>query len=304
MADPWKGKKLPSGVAWVPGALDALPSDWASVQYVLTIGPHPDDAARPICLWIPATDIVPDPGGGGFAPDDIASLMVWCEADSLVYSDQGATTPQTTDGGTVRRWESLLPDALGWERRSTAPNEGNAPTLDKTNTLNGLQTIRFAAASTQIMLARRNFGSDSEGELIMVLKMAADPAATSNSSGLAYFGAAGFSTHYPFTDNNVYDGFGTNTRKSTGNPSVNLAAWHVYDAWSASGDWALQLNGATHYSTATNTTSFITTPLLGRSLGASEHMDGWIAGLFYFNAKLSTDERADMLAYINAKWGV
>jgi hypothetical protein len=243
-------------------------------------------------------------GGGGFQPDDIASLKVWCEADSLVYSDEGATTPQTSDGGTVRRWDSLLPDALGWERRSTAPNEGPAPTLDKTNTLNSLQVIRFTAASTQIMLARRDFSSDTSGELMMVLKMAADPAASSGSSGLVYFSSAGFSTHYPFTDGNVYDGFGTDTRKSTGNPSVSLAGWHVYDAWSASGDWTLQINGSTHFSTGTNTVHFGTNPILGRSLGFTEHMDGWIAGLFYFNAKLSSGDRADMLTYINGKWGV
>jgi hypothetical protein len=244
------------------------------------------------------------PGGGGFSPDDIASLKVWCEADSLVFSDQGATTPQTSDGGTVRRWDSLLPDALGWERRSTAPNDGPAPTLDQTNTLNGLQVIRFTAASTQIMLARRAFGSDTSGELIMVLKMAADPAASSATSGSTYFSNAGFSTHYPFTDNNVYEGFGTDTRKSTGNPSVSLAGWHVYDAWSASGDWALQINGATHFSTGTNTVNFIATPLLGRSLSGGEHMDGWIAGMFYFDAKLSGGDRTSMLSYINSKWGV
>ena len=217
-------------------------------------------------------------GGGGSPPlgfpATIASLKVWCEADALVYSDENAATPQTTDGGTVRRWDSKLPDALGWERRSTPPFEGPAPTLDKTNTLNGLQVIRFASASSQVMLARRDFSSDTEGELIMVLKMVADPPGNSNDSGLVYFSNAGFSTHYPFTDSNVYDGFGTDTRKSTGNPSVNLANWHVYDAWSAPGDWALHLNGATHFSTGSNTVNFIATPFIGRSLGFTEGMNG------------------------------
>ena len=48
MADPWKGKKLPAGVKWAPSALDDVPADWASVDYVVSIAPHPDNVAEAV----------------------------------------------------------------------------------------------------------------------------------------------------------------------------------------------------------------------------------------------------------------
>lgn len=243
-------------------------------------------------------------GGGGFAPDDIASLVSWVESDSGVYSDQDGTTPQSTNGGTVRYWKSLLNDGSDWQRRSTAPNDGPAPTLDTGTTINGIQSIRFTSANAEVMLQLRDFSGDTQGELIMVLKMVADPPASSNDSGLVWFSNNDFSTHYPFTTGDVYDGYGTTVRKATGNPSVTLTNWHIYDAWSATNDWALQLNGSTHFSTATNTPSFQQTPFLGRSLGFTEKMNGWLAAVYCFNAKLSSGDRTSMLTYINGKYGL
>jgi hypothetical protein len=65
MANPIGQDELPAGIAHHPGAMDAVPSDWATTGYFLTIAPHPDDATRPILKWVPASEV-----GAGFIIED------------------------------------------------------------------------------------------------------------------------------------------------------------------------------------------------------------------------------------------
>lgn len=62
MTDPWKGKRLPSGVQWEPGALAALPSDWADryaagTPYEIYVRPHPDHPDVPVFAFRVATSL-------------------------------------------------------------------------------------------------------------------------------------------------------------------------------------------------------------------------------------------------------
>jgi hypothetical protein len=244
--------------------------------------------------------------GGSFTdPDDIASIMVGYESDFGLFSDAAGTTPQSTNGGTVRCWKPAYGVLTDFLTRSG----GNGPTLDTGTTTNGEPSIQFVAGSTQDLDFPDIFDALTEGEMMMVVKYAADPS-VAPAYGFIYMGRADHNTHYPFTDGNVYDGYGATIRKSTGNPSQNLAAWHVYNPYSAASDWALRINNSVHYSTATNTVAFPDgAPFLG-AIGRSFSPDGTnyasmhVAAIYQFSAKLSTTDRGNMYSYISSKYGV
>jgi hypothetical protein len=59
-----------------------------------------------------------------------------------------------------------------------------------------------------------------------------------------------------------------------------------------------------HYSTATNAVAFTATALLGADDGLTTYLDGDVAEFVMFSAKLSTADRAAMLAYLQDKYGL
>jgi hypothetical protein len=61
VADPKGLKQFPPGVKLAPIAIDAVPSDWADVDYTITIVAHPDLPDQPILKFVVATNIAAQP---------------------------------------------------------------------------------------------------------------------------------------------------------------------------------------------------------------------------------------------------
>lgn len=74
MSDPRAMDVPDDGNVIDPAGIDAIPSDWASIQYTIVIAPHPDNPSLPILKFIQATaaidasPIYVDDGSGGFEP--------------------------------------------------------------------------------------------------------------------------------------------------------------------------------------------------------------------------------------------
>lgn len=72
MTDPTSLRRLAPGKRHDPSSVDAVPSDWATVQYTVVIAAHPDNPALPILKFIPvassldASPVYVDDGVGGF----------------------------------------------------------------------------------------------------------------------------------------------------------------------------------------------------------------------------------------------
>jgi hypothetical protein len=85
VTDPIALKRFPPGVKLDPDAIDEVPGDWETVQYLATIEPHPDDATRPILRWVLASSVssgspvTVEDGMGGF-------LIVFDEDGNVVYA--------------------------------------------------------------------------------------------------------------------------------------------------------------------------------------------------------------------------
>lgn len=231
-----------------------------------------------------------DGGGGGgseWTPSELgAALLAWYKGDDLTGNN----------GDPISTWE----DADGSNDLTAA---GSLRATVAAADLNSLNTARFTAANSQRYAVADIFSGASAASVYIVLKLVADPAAAGGSSGLWRFGSAGDTDHWPFTDGNVYDGFGSNARKSTGNPTVSLSsAYRIIGIHSAANDWGIFIDGTSHFSTGTNTVGFDSTPWLGSNDAFDAFLDGWIAEAFFTDAKQSESDRQKAEGYLAHKW--
>ncbi len=172
--------------------------------------------------------------------------------------------------------------------------------------INGHPCVRIVADATcYLQYASYILSGASAGEIFAVLKNDADPAASAGRSGLWAFSQSNFDVHHPYTDGKIYEAFGRASRVDCGNPAPSLAAMHVYNVLSRSGEWTVNLNGAQLYTTATNTVSFLSSgifPRIGRSQGSSYNYAGLIGEVLVFNRALTAQERTEVYNYLAAKW--
>lgn len=111
----------------------------------------------------------------------------------------------------------------------------------------------------------------------------------------------GSTSHYPFVDENVYDGFGTTARKSAGSPPSALRAKHLYSAFSGSADWRNYVNNAAFYSTATNTGDVTSDFFIG--YGGIYHT-GVLAEVLVYITVHSTGDRNGVSGNINTYYTI
>ena len=213
-------------------------------------------------------------------PTDIAGLWGWWKADAISGSD----------GELIETW----PDSSG-NARDLTPGEA---TLE-TNELNGLPIMRFDGINDYFDMP--SLAALTAGTVFLLVKISADPPGTDEQTGLWRGGSHVEAVHYPYTDGNIYDGWGSTVRKNTGNPALTLASWRTYCVRSATNDWTSFLDGTQHFTTGTNTVGFTATPAFGGSV-APYYLQGDAAELFIFDSALSVGDRQSMEAYLTSKW--
>lgn len=237
-----------------------------------------------------------------FLPDQVSGLQYWFEATQLTglvnNNPVNSLLDATSNARHFPAFGTSSPDTRG---------------IYKTAQVNGKPAIQFthdgnSSTTTNTRYDGPNFLTGfTEGEIFIVGKSSADPA-TSNIKG--NYGVFGSDTsqlqHLPFTDGVVYDGFGSNARKNTGNPSASLASYYLYNVSSKSGQWISRINGTQHYSTTSNTVGWSTAPRFGGNNGnfSSAGFDGYIAAILIYNRVLNSSERSTVRAYIASTYGV
>ncbi len=227
-------------------------------------------------------------GSAAFTPAALASIYTWLRADLGVTLVSSKVSVWADQGG------------LGHDyAQGTA---GQRPTV---GTLAGQSAIRFdAVGNAALQVLKGPIVSASAAHVFLVMKIDAEPPVTYQ-GGLWRFGAAGANNHIPYTDGNVYDGFGSTVRKGTGNPTLNLSTTvRLYEVITTSSEWTSKIDGGAHYTTATNTVGW---DAVGSYLGADNYygavaMTGHVAEMVLCSAKLTT-ERATLIAYLNARYG-
>jgi hypothetical protein len=228
-----------------------------------------------------------------FTPTDESGLVLWHKADTISASN----------GDQISQWD----DSSGNSYHATQGTQVNRPHY-LTGQLNSLPALRFYGTNHFLNLSNVLNGLGlSAAEAFIVLKVAADPAATDNTSGFWSLTSSTEDSHIPYSDGNVYDSFGTDGRKSTGNPTLSMASWRLYNVQSAASAWTNRIDGAVHFGTGVNAVGFSQTThlTLGVSWSSGTYMmDGWIAEFIFYDHVLSAAVRDQVEAYIATKYGL
>lgn len=235
-----------------------------------------------------------------FTPDAIAELSYWFKANELVLNNLDPV--------------GTLTDYSGNSRNFTAVTNSNRGSF-YTNQLNSLPAVRFthdgnAVSTTNTQYNGPNFLTGyTAGEIFVVIKAAADPANSNLKGAYATFGSDINITHFPFTNGDIYDDFGTSTRKSIADASipVSLSGWHILNISSAANNWTARIDGTQVYNTSSNTVAWTTAPSFGGSGAAAPSgggFDGYIAEIIFFSKSLNAVERLNVRAYLANKYAI
>jgi hypothetical protein len=244
---------------------------------------------------------------GAFDPLSISGCVLWLKADGNVYN-RGTT--QATDGQTVETWA----DASASNATVTQSTSDARPTF-KANIVNGSKPVlRFTGNTGQDFFecTTNIFSGATAGTCFVVLAQTLDPPTADNSTGPAVgnFGSASGgspSDHSSWTDGSIYDGFGSTGRKSVGNPSTNLATWHLRSARSATSDYKFFINGTQFYTTGSNTVGFRSSSpygWIGRAVGTTFFFNGDVAEVLMYNSALGATDREAVEDYLGTKYGI
>lgn len=259
-------------------------------------------------------------------PSVIDDLKLWLEGDFGVFSDAAGTTPQTTDGGGINCWKSRTP-ALRYGKVDTLGGRTTdlfAPLLDKTNTLNGFNTVKCPSPKGWMQLRPTAsvgtpgseggaWGADTEGEIFFVKKDDRQYPLNYSDSGLHGLTGSpsdGGARHPAYEVGSPnYETFGSTTMRAVSNgTAINFGVWHIWNVWSAANDYAILHNGSTLLTSSTNT--FGMADGGGPAIGVSAFTfggwfyTGWFAAILYFNRKLTAPERAIVMNYLTSKYGL
>lgn len=228
-------------------------------------------------------------GGSGVAPvpgpDSLSGLSCWLKADSLSLNDND----------TVVTWN----DSSGNARNGTGVN---LPKY-RTAVLNGKPIVRFS--NVDYFNLATDWSGFTAGHVFLVVKLLSDPPSSNARSGLWIMSTDATNAHYAFSDNIIYDGFGSNARKTTVDPGPSLASWRVYEVRSASGAWQPFLDGTSLQASVANTVAFPAATKLGVSdVGSTVFLDGDVAEFIFYNRVLSGAEPETVKAYLENKYAL
>lgn len=194
-----------------------------------------------------------------------------------------------------------------WNDQTGAGNNGTQGTDAQRliyNATGGPGNLPFVAfdpsAGTNVSFADV-FSGLTGAEVFIVRKVGADPPAA-GVGAFYHFGTSGADDHVPYVDGNVYDGFGSTSRFSVGNPAASMANWHIWNVTTIAGEYTARVNGVQIFTTGANTVGFFTACKFGRGVGSMS--DGGTTTIWLAGGKLNGGDRAAMLSWLNRFWAV
>lgn len=205
----------------------------------------------------------------------------WYKADALTAADNDTITTWTDSSGNAR-------DLTG------------GTGIYKTGILNSLPIVRFDGVDDGYTVP--DLSALTAGTAFVLVKIDVDPPGSPGQTGIWRLQTAASASHYPYTDGVIYDGAGSTTRQTVGDPTPSLSStFRLYCVRSATNDWKAFLDGSQLFTTSTNTVGFSSTPNLGRNSDGNA-LDGDVAEFVIYDSALSSTDRQDVEAYFTAKY--
>ena len=208
-----------------------------------------------------------------FSPASIASCELLLNA-----ADRGVTT---------NRWDDLS----GNNNDFNAASAGEFPSFSS-----GIATFD----GTDDHLDGPDFVSSfTEGEIFYQIKAANDPGSPASASGWDQWGSDTSADTFVWTDGDLYIGFGTSSRKSSGDPARGaMDVWRTIDIWSRTNDFSLTIDNFQDYTHTGNVVGFTTTPTIGYSTSPDRWLKADVKAIVVFSEKLSADNRRKMVNWL------
>ena len=234
-------------------------------------------------------------GGGARTIPIGTSPWGWWARGGTWFQDVSRTVAATANNDPVKSWTDSSGNGRHFQNGSSSP----LTKVDTGNTYLGASTIRQDGDGFKILGDPSGLTA---GEIFIVRKVDADPPADTAHSGLWLFGTDGNANHYPWTDGNIYDSFGSTTRKTVGNPTPSLSStYRVYNVYSAASDWQAFLDNTSIFATGTNTVGFLGSNAceVGNS-GTGAHGYGQLVEIVMFASKLSSGDRTSMYTWLTS----
>ncbi len=213
--------------------------------------------------------------------------------------DLDATKGITLDAGRVSAWI----DQSGKGHSCAQGTASKRPTVDLLGGF-GVSAVHFDA-SVQILPLTTPIAGLTSAHVFAVLRSATDPASGTQNQ-LWEFGSTTNPTLNPYTDGTIYEGFGTTSRKTVGNPTPSLAAVRCYEVFSGADEWTAKLDGSALYTTGTNTVGWAAAQSIGsKDDGVSGRgFVGWIARIIVYSQRVTGADLVKLKAMIALKYGV
>jgi hypothetical protein len=270
----------PTGMTYGDGVYDAGYDVGTSLAYqTITAGGAQGTKTFTINLWntyavaacillTKAPDIGTPPV---WTPNAIPGLQTWLDA-----SDPGEIANTWVDKSGSGRGN--------WVKHPSY----NMPPLNSPTY--GLGVAYFANSH---VLNGPSYADMAEGEIFVRLSNA-----STSDQGLWYFSnKSDNGDWYPYGGSSAYLGWGQNSRPSfsIGTPFDTM---HTLNIYSKTNDWAAIVNGSVRATDTSTTVGFVSNPYIGKMAAASYFYYGYIKEICIFNRKLTTEERAQMTAYL------
>lgn len=228
------------------------------------------------------------------------NLWTWIKADAGVFTDTARTTAATADGDVVNGITDQSGGGRHWAYVANGSSNGG-PFL-RLSVLNAKPVFRFEPTMAR-NICPPDMSSLTAGHIFAILKLAT--AESQSNVALWRFGTSGQGMFYPFdADHNIYDDWGSNTRRAAGDPTPTLAGFRLYEVISTSAEWTPLIDGTgLSGATGTNTVSFSSAPRVGQD-SVPGAFEGDIAEILIYSAKITGADLTQTKNYLAGRYGL
>ena len=251
--------------------------------------------------------------GGISSPLDISGCGLWLDgSDASTLYDATSGGSLVAAGGTVARWE----DKSGSARHATQGTAGDRPTR-QTAVQNGKDVLRFDGTSDYFGVAATTITNNVSGVTLFLVAKCTNTTTVSQAGGV-YFASNAAGTRAaifanPTTANTVSYGGRRLDADALDRNDLSVTHGGTFHVWSAVLNYSAATkqvyqdgtlgNNDTSFQTAGNTSATNSSVVNVGAVNATTFWPGDICEVVVYDRALNGTERAQVEAYLKAKWG-
>lgn len=229
-----------------------------------------------------------------FDPRRLGSLIVWLDAgDTATLFDATTGGSLPADGAPAGRWA----DKSGFGNDATQTTANNRP-LRRAGAANSRDALEFDGVNDWMEFPATAFTGASAASILVV----SDKLSSGQNGAIFHItNTIEVSTHHPWTDGNIYEGFCRNGRNSYA--MTERTDRYVYCVTAGSA-YRAYVDGVRIYNNTSNTFVSPTVARIGSGFGSVQHpIYAQILEVLIYKQELTADQVTVAYRYLREKWG-